>query len=659
MKNLTVEKINLSDTDSFDFEAYSGGTVDLSDYGFDAPVVYDIESMKTSDKTPVLYNHLYSDPLGHITNFDKGEQVKGSGLFSVDSPRTTEVRNSKGKGFPYQLSLGLGVKDATLQYFKEGKVAINNREIDTPCYVFRNTVIDEVTVCVKGRDSNTQLLSQETVMTIKNSNAPLSVDRILNSDPATTTPPTKEPEAPSTPPVTPPAPPVVTNAPQAPPAPSPLVMITKVTGLMNKYPGYGEFIQNSLESGVTLEVIENQLTLLNKGPGLPTPTPGKKDGSNHELSASFDFALGRDEKKILKQYGEEVTNKAGEKNLFSLRELLVDIANANGGRFNGHSDIESCVSFLHSKTVTNTYSSIDLPNFLLSSAQRMKDDLWEIESPMAIKMLQAVSKKDFRVDQSLRPVGGNIWERVNDKGKITHFQYTSEMTYETRLATIAQLLVISREQVINDDLGVIKDLLTMMVEGSIMYPDVQWLKLLFETASSNFRQTGVNYFTGAGAALTRDNLSTIYDQVRKIRIQKQDKTWVNLDSTGWYLVTGPKLEQTAFDLVNQPIIMPAGGANLSRTGTKNYWYGRLEPMTWAQLGNDSLYASAEDDDWLLLPKNQRYSPYSVSFLGSARRPTIENVNLPMEFLGFGTRGYFDINVQERESAAVAICRPSK
>lgn len=665
MKNLKVEKIELSEDDSFGFVGYSGGTVDLSSYGLDAPVVYDVESM-VGEKPPILYDHRYSEPLGHTTELSIDSVVSGKGIFSIDSQRATEVKNSKEKGFPYQLSLGLGVKDATIAYVKEGTVQVNNQEIKAPCYIIRNTVIEEVSVCVRGRDTKTYLLSKEDLMTIKNSET--SLPSVIKD----VAPPEKQPEkktVENTVPSDPPAPkeetaPPVTkveNTPSTPPVDNSklLASLNKVNALMNKHPEYAEFIQNSLENGLEVGFIENQLALLNKGPGLPTPGKKEDNSTAHLLSAAMDFFMGREEKKILATYGETVTNQAGSMNLLSLREVLVNIANSNGGNFQGHSDIDACVRFLHSKTVNNTYSSIDLPNFFMSTAQRMRDDLWEIESPMAMKLLPAVSKKDFRTEKTFRPQGGNVWEKVTDKNKISHFQFSEEMTYETRLETIAQLLVISRQQVINDDLNVIKDLYTMMVEGSVMYPDMQLLKLIFDNASADFRQTGTNYFTGAGATLNRDNLSTIYDKVRQIKVKKQNGSWVNVGTKGWYLVVGPKLFETAWELTNQQVVMPAGGTNLSRTGTKNYWYGRLEPMEWAQIGNSSLYSSAEEDDWMLIPKDPRYAPYSMSFLGSSRKPVIESVSLPMEFLGFGTRGYFDTHVQEREPMTVGICRPSK
>ena len=47
------------------FQGYSGDAVDLSDYGFDYPVVYDIAGIQLQQKTPIYYNHY--DAIGHTT----------------------------------------------------------------------------------------------------------------------------------------------------------------------------------------------------------------------------------------------------------------------------------------------------------------------------------------------------------------------------------------------------------------------------------------------------------------------------------------------------------------------------------------------------------------------------------------------------------------
>jgi hypothetical protein len=71
-----------------------------------------------------------------------------------------------------------------------------------------------------------------------------------------------------------------------------------------------------------------------------------------------------------------------------------------------------------------------------------------------------------------------------------------------------------------------------------------------------------------------------------------------------------------------------------------------------------MVANAAANDWMLIPESSRYSPYSISYLGRQKRPVIEEVSLPIEMLGWGLRGYFDCDVNEREPQALAICRPS-
>jgi polyribonucleotide nucleotidyltransferase len=103
------------------------------------------------------------------------------------------------------------------------------------------------------------------------------------------------------------------------------------------------------------------------------------------------------------------------------------------------------------------------------------------------------------------------------------------------------------------------------------------------------------------------------------------------------------------------IVKETGAASPSKTGEANYWFGRLDQITFPQMSNSSLLGSGtfvSENTWLLWPKSQRFSPYSITYLRGQRRPTIEAVDLPANMLGVGTRGYWDIEINEREREAV-------
>lgn len=658
--DVTFERLQLSDdSDVFSFVGYSGGMVNLRDYGLDAPAVYDVKSIGISNSNlPMLYEH--KDPVGHTLSFDNSAgQLAGEGTFSIDNDRSREIRTAREKKFPYQMSMGLEVNDAVLEFIPEGqKLSVNEKEFTGPFYLFRNTELSEMTICVRGRDRNTALLSKDNLMTLKNSHSPLGFQTILNTAPGEVTPP--EPVVPPVVENTPP--PVVENTPPpvppVPPTEVPYASFMKLSKLINNNPRYAEFIENSIDSGLGLETIENQLNVLKRNDSPQLPGGKEIEAKTNLLSARFDYAMGLSLETLVKTHGEKLTEQAQKLSLLSPKEMISEIANSNGGRFNGHSDVEDACKFLKQIHNTNSYSGVDMPNFFVSTAQRMKEEMWKIEAPFALSHLKEVNMKDFRPKTSLRAGGGELWEKLTDKNKIMQTKMGKETPYVSELDTVAQLLIFDRKTLLNDDMEVIEDLMNGMVEGAVMVPDAQLMNLVWENRSAGFNVLGTSYFKSTTAVLNRANLSTIYNIVRNVSIQKGTKTWNNVVKQGWYLVVGTALEETAWELINQERIVNDTTAN-TKTGEKNYWYNRLEPVTWNQIGNTSLAASAEEDDWMIIPKDPRYAPYSISFLGKKKDPTIESVDLPAEMLGMGVRGFWDLNVQEREAETVAICRPSK
>jgi len=640
---IPVMKIENSDTDSdsgFKFEGYDGKPVHLKDYGISHPAVYNLETMKVRNNRPVLYEH--STPVGHTTTVTKETSaLKGEGIFSIDNNESQMIQNSRKKGFPWEMSMGLDINNADVVFLQPGESSVvNGHSVKGPMYVLNNTELVEMTITKKGRAKATALLSESESTILRNSEPTAVQDKIE----------TQAPEAPAAPV----APTVDNSSPQE----NVMVLVLKTTNLMNKFPAHSEFIQTSLENGIKIDVVEKLVEKLANSdyPGMPHQKK-QDDSAHHLLSARFDLAMGVRPERLTKVYDDKVLNQADSMPSMSLREIVCDIANANGGKFNGHSDIEEACRYLRGLQ-NSAYSTVNMPNFFLSTANRMKEQIWELENPFAVRYLKEVAKKDFRPTDSLRASGGSAWDEVKGKEKINQTEFGKEDFYRSTLTTWGQLLVLTRQDIVNDDLGVIEDMMTLMVEGAVMRPDMLLMEYVWGSKrSAAFSVAGENYFTGSGAALTRANLSTIYNKVRTLTLAKGDKTWKQTINSRWLLVVGIQQEETAWELIKQERIVNDTSAN-TKTGSKNYWFDRLTPITWNQIGNQSMVANAAENDWMIIPESSRYSPYSISYLGRQKRPIIEEVSLPAEMLGWGLRGYFDCDVNEREPEALAICRPS-
>jgi hypothetical protein len=118
----------------------------------------------------------------------------------------------------------------------------------------------------------------------------------------------------------------------------------------------------------------------------------------------------------------------------------------------------------------------------------------------------------------------------------------------------------------------------------------------------------------------------------------------------WTLITGPGLEEAAWDILKQDRIVNDTTAN-TKTGDKNFWFGKMDYAKFLQMNNTSLLGSGtfvSATSWVLWPSSKKASPYTINFLRGKKRPTIEAIDLPGDMLGMGVRGYWDVKINERE-----------
>lgn len=656
------------------FVGYTGAPVDVSDYGLEHPIIYNLSGMESKQTIPILYEH-YS-PLGHTTEItNDGSQVGGRGLASFPGERNETIVTAMKNGFPFQSSIGIVAMSNNITLLKSGeKRTVNNREITGPMFVVENSVLEEMTVTTWGRDGNTSFMANnKEAVSLLNSMS----TKFKNSDtkPADATPPAADP-APATPPA--PAPVNVDNNKPAPtPAPAPTVpavinnaapapgisggYMVGIQRLINSYPDEAclDIIEKGADAGADLLTIENKIKLHLFENNLPkVPAIKNNDGRNSEESrilAHFAMAVGINPERLEKSgVDKKLIDLANSRPQWSFHETLTHIANSMGGQYTGFSDMENMCEFINkhnrmSFLNVGNYSNIDMPNLFKKVTDMMLEDRWTLNQPFATQHLKEESNKDFRTVQRFRPGGGEIWEGVKNDGKLQQTTFGKETEYRSNLATYGQMVVFPREVVVNDDMGVIAELLDAMVEGAMIIPDIQLGKLMLTQAAAagTFWVNDSNSFTSKG--LTRPNLSTAYTAIRQY-MENRGKNIVTMVNDRWKLITGISKEETAWELLNQNYIVSNTNSNTIQ-GSKNFWFGKFDQATFAQMSNSNLLGTGtfvSENTWVLWPSSKKYSPYSITYLRGRKRPTVETVELPGDMLGFGVRGFWDVKINERE-----------
>ena len=675
------------------FVGYNGNPVMLTDYGLDYPAVYDIATMITNNKNPVLYRH--KEEVGHTTEIKKPEnkQVIGKAVLSIPNERTKEITGGIENGFSYQGSIGVDATTKNFQLIPAGKTLIaNGREYAGPVYFIKNTRLREMTITVFGRDEEThfELLNEEERMRLKNEAIRLNNEK-PDTDVKDEKKDVKDDKAPvklendkkdekKVDPVK------LNNGSRDTDADEALRIenenlkkelellkgkgegkaIVLFNQLSREFPENIDLIEKGFDENKTAEEIRNSIKVHryeNNMPALPnTQRPKTKDDEfTSDIKLRMCLSLNMKPEFLESKFGKEAVEKAANKPMLSPGEMVVRVANQIGGGFDMYADIDDVCKHIkmHQLAMDQTealrlnnspgFSTVSLSNILESVSQIQLEERWKLDPPFAPRVLKEASNKDFRPTQKMRVQGGEVWDKVQKDGTLKHTTFGQESFYTTKLDTVGKMLVLDRQTIINDDMDVISDMMDAMVEGAYMVPDMKLGALLFQAAGAG------KFFVNAdnsntSTALTRTNLSTRYKKLLTYNENRGGLTWKNMVNDKWWLVIDPTMEETAWEIIKQDVIVSNNTANAIQ-GQKNFWFNKFEIIMFPQMSNTSLFGTGtfvSAGTWFLWPKSLKFSPFVISYLRGRKSPTIERVPLPENILGSGVRGYWDVEVDERE-----------
>ena len=188
------------------------------------------------------------------------------------------------------------------------------------------------------------------------------------------------------------------------------------------------------------------------------------------------------------------------------------------------------------------------------------------DQPPALKALsQKRSARDFRPQSFIRPGEAPRLEKVSEKGEVKHGTLAEEKN-GLRIETYAKIFGLSRQAIVNDDLGAFADFIRSFSESASQTEGDLFFELLSANGLSGVvLSDGVNLFhadhgnkAAAGGALS---VTTLGAGREAMRLQK------NVNGTGGagvkpaVLLVGPKLETAAEKLVAEISAATVGEVN--------------------------------------------------------------------------------------------------
>jgi hypothetical protein len=660
---------------TFEIAAYTGAVMTVE--GFYTPVIVDLTGLRAArGKLPVLLDHDRSQIVGQGTAKIDSAGVRISGTVTADDGAAGKVVAHARNGFEWQASIGASV--VRREFLEAGKRAVvNGREVTGPIIIAREAALQEVSFVAIGADGQSSAaiaanhtgdpaMNFETWLKAKGfdpatltAEVKKSLEAMWKAEtaPAPANPATPPTTSPANPPAVPPAAPIQAGGAQ-PPANPPIqaaapvsqpadivaqiraesVRIAEIDRLCGNDQALAEVRAQAIREGWPAERVELHVLRAGRGSG-PAIHVLRHDVSPDITAAAIAVAGGlSDVEKAFKPEHLEAAQKRYRRGI-GLQELFLEAAWA-GGYSGGISAIRNDLA----NVLRAAFSTLTLPGIMANTANKFLlegfmhvDQAWQ-------RIAATRPVNDFKTVTSYRMSGGFQFLKVGPGGELKH-DTVSEDSFTNKADTYGRMFAITRQDMINDDLGALTAVPRRIGRGgALKLNDVFWTAFLDN--SSFFAAGNNNYFEGASTNLQSSSLKTAVEKFLK----QTDPDGKPVAIMPKILLVPPEESVTADELYVSTNNNSGGAATTAKIPNRNTFAGKYEPVTSPYLSNSS-YTGYSTTAWYLLADPNDLATIEVCFLNGQQSPTVESAEADFNVLGVQMRGYFDFGVTKQDYRA--------
>lgn len=506
-------------------------------------------------------------------------------------------------GYRFQASVGVTPSD-TLYIDNEENAVLNGAEVSGPCYIVRAGRLNEVSIVPLGADGSTQTAIAAAASTTNKKEAKMA-DKIEK---------TVQAEKPDT---------ATVEAAQT-------AERERVASVIAACKGHDDIMAQAVKEGWNAEKAELACLRAEKADAEKAKKEAKIQASRPGAPAIIDLkaAAPKDDKTIVAAacMGAAMSDAKVEAqckgvDLDAAHDLgirkLSDIFAAFGFTYRPGNDAET------TKALRAAFSSANIPNVLSNIAHKFvlagfgdAGEYWRAVS-------RAIPVSDFKQVKGVRLVMGGLLKSLAKGGELQHVDLSDEAR-NIQAATKGSIVGITREDLINDDLGVLAFIPERfgMMAGRTINTDV------FGAIST----TSSDYGAHTSGALSLDNLAAAYALALGIKDSDGNPLGVLPDR----ILCSPSNFITARGIYQSETITGAS----SKTVRDNVMRNLLEPVTSPYLSGTKY--------WLF---SRAFPLVDVAFLGGRQTPVVETANADFNQLGIQMRCYFDYGASMGEAKA--------
>ena len=657
----------------FSMTAYTGGAMRVKNFPY--PVVVDLAGLEIpAQNLPIRLDHNPQQGVGHSSRIAiENGQLIAEGLVSRETSWARDVARSGKRGFPWQASIGGPVLDAELIPVGS-RIEVNGQEFEGPIHVVRKMQLREISFVDQGADEHTNATIHahlEEGITFIEAPERSDVSETIVPQEKMQMDETKTVEGTAADEKTleaaraedhaavesaPPNPPVIEAAKMTEPEPILEAARLDANAMMQEFRakmvaerarinsieslGQGKFSDmeaTAIADGWSPEQFE--LAYLRKSrPETPAITASKPSINNQVLEAVALGASGFSSSYLESKYDSQTLDVCDKLRGIGLQEFCEIACHQPLPRFrrDAHGWLEAA------------FSTASLPGILSNIANKMLLEGYNYVEDAWRKICKISSVTDFKSHSRYRMNGSFRFEKVGPAGELKHGQI-DEQTYTQKADTHGIMFALTRQMIIDDDLGALTDIPRQIGMGAAeAIADAVWTLLLSNPLQSDgktfFHNTHGNLLTGEATNLSVDALTNA-----EIKFGEQTKP------NGRPLGATPTilLVPTALKVLGE-LLMKSTTLNESAVTPKpreNPHTGKYTLVSSSYLGNGS-FEGASSKAWYLLADPNRLPSLEVAFLGGMDRPTVERADANFDTLGIQFRGYIDFGVKEQDHRGI-------
>jgi hypothetical protein len=335
-----------------------------------------------------------------------------------------------------------------------------------------------------------------------------------------------------------------------------------------------------------------------------------------------------------KRYDSKVLEAADKrfKGRITLQEVLLEAAATAGKHFRSFKSAPR-------EVLEAAFSTMSIPGILANTANKflLQGFMAVEQSWRAIAAIRPVS--DFKTVTSYRLNGAFEYDEVGPNGELKHGT-AGETSYTNQAKTYGKMFAITRQDLINDDLGALTQLPQRIGRGAALKLNtVFWTEFMNDAAF--FTAGNGNFFDGAASALSLASLQTALQLFRN----QTDPDGKPIAVAPRILLVPPSLEVTAKTLMSSTEVRDTT-AN-TKYGVSNPFAGMFNPVVSTYLSNTTISGNSSTA-WRLLADPNDMPVIEVAFLNGVEEPTVETAEANFNVLGIEMRGYHDFGCAKQE-----------